>query len=165
VGFEVANGSTSCRAIGVILGVFDQEHTKEIPHRWPCPSLSCPSWLDAFRAGEGVDLIRDAVRIVLQELIEVEATEEIGAGQSDDCGDLVTRNGALVVQVRNWRDVGRACFDGADAAERQALAHPAAALGVALVRRRGGRWAVTMTPDTLAWLLHTARVVTVVRDA
>jgi hypothetical protein len=37
--------------------------------------------LEAFRAGEGVDLIRDAVRIVLQELIELEATEEIGAGR------------------------------------------------------------------------------------
>ena len=33
--------------------------------------------LDAFRAGEGVDLIRDAVQ--LQERIEVEATEQIGA--------------------------------------------------------------------------------------
>ena len=30
--------------------------------------------LDAFRAGDGVDLIRDAVTMVLQELIEVEAT-------------------------------------------------------------------------------------------
>ena len=29
--------------------------------------------LDAFRAGDGVDLIRDAVRLVMQELIEVEA--------------------------------------------------------------------------------------------
>jgi hypothetical protein len=29
--------------------------------------------LDAFRAGDGVDLIRDAVTMVLQELIEVEA--------------------------------------------------------------------------------------------
>jgi putative transposase len=29
--------------------------------------------LDAFRAGEGVDLVRDAVRLVKQELIEVEA--------------------------------------------------------------------------------------------
>ena len=37
--------------------------------------------LDAFRAGEGVDLIRDAVQLVLQELIEVEATEQIGAGR------------------------------------------------------------------------------------
>ena len=35
--------------------------------------------LDAFRAGEGVDLVRDAVRLVMQELIEVEATEQIGA--------------------------------------------------------------------------------------
>ena len=37
--------------------------------------------LDAFRAGEGVDLIRDAVQLVLQELIEVEATEQIGAAR------------------------------------------------------------------------------------
>src|SRR5262245_26584789 len=36
------------------------------------------------------------------------------------------------------------------------------ALAVALARRRGGRWTVTMTPDTAAWLLHAARVVTVV---
>lgn len=35
--------------------------------------------LDAFRAGEGVDLIRESVRLVLQELIEVEATEVMGA--------------------------------------------------------------------------------------
>jgi hypothetical protein len=37
--------------------------------------------LDAFRAGDGVELIRDAVRVVLQELIEVEATEATGAGR------------------------------------------------------------------------------------
>ncbi len=36
--------------------------------------------LDAFRAGDGVDLIRDSVRVVLQELIELEATERIGDG-------------------------------------------------------------------------------------
>ena len=29
--------------------------------------------LEAFRAGEGVDLIRESVRLVLQELIETEA--------------------------------------------------------------------------------------------
>lgn len=29
--------------------------------------------LDAFRVGEGGDLVRDAVRLVMQELIEVEA--------------------------------------------------------------------------------------------
>jgi hypothetical protein len=35
--------------------------------------------LEAFRTGEGVDLIRESVRMVMQELIEAEATEHIGA--------------------------------------------------------------------------------------
>ena len=35
--------------------------------------------LEAFRAGEGVDLVRESVRLVLQELIETEAAERIGA--------------------------------------------------------------------------------------
>jgi transposase-like protein len=51
--------------------------------------------LDAFRAGEGVDLIRDAVQLVLQELIEVEATEQIGAGRYERSQTRVTeRNGS-----------------------------------------------------------------------
>ena len=37
--------------------------------------------LDAFRAGDGVDLIRESVRLVLQELIETELTETIGAAR------------------------------------------------------------------------------------
>ena len=40
-----------------------------------------PELLDALRAGDGVNLIRDAVRLVMQELIELEATETIGAGR------------------------------------------------------------------------------------
>ena len=64
-------------AIGVILGVFRQEHTKEnTPMALSESVLS--DLLAAFRAGEGVDLIRDSVQLVLQELIEVEATEAIG---------------------------------------------------------------------------------------
>jgi transposase-like protein len=50
--------------------------------------------LDAFRAGEGVDLVRDAVRLVMQELIEVEATEQIGAARYERSDSRVTdRNG------------------------------------------------------------------------
>lgn len=37
--------------------------------------------LEAFRAGDGVDLVRESVRMVLQELIETEAAEVIGAGR------------------------------------------------------------------------------------
>ena len=51
--------------------------------------------LDAFRAGEGVDLIRDAVQLVLQELIETEATEQIGAARYERSDTRVTeRNGS-----------------------------------------------------------------------
>jgi putative transposase len=51
--------------------------------------------LDAFRAGEGVDLIRDAVQLVLQQLIETEATEQIGAARYERVDTRVTeRNGA-----------------------------------------------------------------------
>jgi len=37
--------------------------------------------LAAFRAGEGVNLIGEALQLVLQDLIEVEAAEHIGARQ------------------------------------------------------------------------------------
>jgi putative transposase len=51
--------------------------------------------LDAFGAGDGVDLIREAVTVVLQELIETEATEHIGAGRYERTDGRVTdRNGS-----------------------------------------------------------------------
>ncbi len=51
--------------------------------------------LDAFRAGEGVDLIGDAVKLVMQELIETEATERIGAGRYERSEHRITeRNGS-----------------------------------------------------------------------
>ena len=60
------------------------------------PSESAVSeLLDAFRAGDGVDLIREAVTMVLQELIETEATEHIGAGRYERTDGRVTdRNGS-----------------------------------------------------------------------
>ncbi len=51
--------------------------------------------LDAFHAGEGADLVRDAVRMVMQELIETEATEQIGAARYERINTRVTeRNGS-----------------------------------------------------------------------
>ena len=50
--------------------------------------------LDAFRAGDGVDLIRESVRMVMQELIETEAAERIGAARYERTESRVTgRNG------------------------------------------------------------------------
>src|SRR4051812_36571487 len=59
------------------------------------PQSALSELLDAFRAGDGVDLIRDAVRLVLQELIELEATREIGAARYERTDARVSeRNGA-----------------------------------------------------------------------
>jgi hypothetical protein len=89
----VSSGSTTGGAIGVILGVFQQEHTKEYTPMALSQSV-LSDLLDAFRAGEGVELIRDAVQLVLQELIEVEATEQIGAARYERVDTRVTeRNG------------------------------------------------------------------------
>ena len=51
--------------------------------------------LEAFRTGEGIDLIRESVRMVMQELIEAEATERIGADRYERTPERITeRNGA-----------------------------------------------------------------------
>lgn len=51
--------------------------------------------LEAFRAGEGVDLIRESVRLVMQELIETEASGRIGADRYERAESRVTqRNGS-----------------------------------------------------------------------
>ena len=51
--------------------------------------------LEAFRAGEGVDLIRESVRLVMQELIETEASGQIGAGRYERTDTRVRdRNGS-----------------------------------------------------------------------
>jgi putative transposase len=59
------------------------------------PQSALSELLDAFRAGDGADLVRDAVRVVLQELLELEATERIGAARYERSETRVTdRNGA-----------------------------------------------------------------------
>lgn len=58
------------------------------------PQSALSELLDAFRTGDGVDLIRESVRVALQELIEIEATERIGAAPYERTPDRVTdRNG------------------------------------------------------------------------
>jgi putative transposase len=54
----------------------------------------CSELLDALKSGDGVDLVRDAVRYVFQELIEAEATSAIGAARYERSDERVTeRNG------------------------------------------------------------------------
>ena len=56
--------------------------------------------LEAFRAGEGVDLVRESVRIVLQELIDTEATAVIGADRYERTPERTTeRNGVRLREL------------------------------------------------------------------
>jgi putative transposase len=58
------------------------------------PQSAVSELLEAFRAGDGVDLVRESVQLVLQELIEAEATEKIGAGRYERTSERITdRNG------------------------------------------------------------------------
>jgi len=51
--------------------------------------------LEVFRAGDGVDLIRESVRVALQDLIEAEAVEVTGAGRYERTESRRTeRNGS-----------------------------------------------------------------------
>lgn len=51
--------------------------------------------LDAIRAGDGTDVLRDAITLVLQELIELEAAQAIGAARYERTDERTTqRNGS-----------------------------------------------------------------------
>jgi putative transposase len=51
--------------------------------------------LEAIRAGDGIDTLREAMRLVLQELIEAEATQVIGAARYERTEERTThRNGS-----------------------------------------------------------------------
>jgi putative transposase len=59
------------------------------------PQSAVSDLLEVLRTGEAVDLIRESVRMVLQELIEAEATQAIGAGPYERSESRVTeRNGS-----------------------------------------------------------------------
>jgi putative transposase len=64
----------------VILGVFKPERTKyKTP--WALDQSVLSELADALKSADGLDVVREAVRLVFQELIEVEAAEHVGAGR------------------------------------------------------------------------------------
>ena len=59
------------------------------------PQSALSELLDAVRAGGDTDVLRDAMRLVLQELIELEASQAIGAGRYERTDERTThRNGS-----------------------------------------------------------------------
>ena len=59
------------------------------------PQSPVSELLEAFRTGEDVDLVRESVRMVMQKLIEAEATERVGAARYERSESRsAVRNGA-----------------------------------------------------------------------
>ena len=72
-GVRANSGGTSARRRpSAGSSVCTAEHSPKEGHRWPCPSLPCPN------------------RVALQELIELEATERIGAAPYERTEDRTT---------------------------------------------------------------------------
>ena len=93
---------------------------------------------------------REAVELLRS--LGLHVRRRYGAGMPNDEADVLIGTVA-VAQIRNLADYGRACHESALDAERQA-ATAGVAYGVGMARRRGGRFVVTMTPETFAAIAH-----------
>lgn len=78
---------------------------------------------------------------------------KLGAGRSDDTGDL---EGVpdTTIEVKNYADLLRAIREGIAELEVE-QANAGTAHGVLFVRRRGGQWLAVMTPEQ--WAGHVCR--------
>lgn len=85
---------------------------------------------------------------MLTEALGVPVRRKLGAGRSDDTGDLDGVPGH-VVQVANWADTARAARVKPEEAEQQRL-NAGADHAATLVRFRGGTWRVVLTIEQWA---------------
>lgn len=83
----------------------------------------------------------------LTDLLGSVVRRKLGAGRSDDAGDLDGL--ACAVQVKNYTDVLRAIREGLADIDDQAR-NASAPYGVVFVRRRGGDWIAVMSLDHFA---------------
>lgn len=91
---------------------------------------------------------------LLHDMLGVPARRKLGAGRTDDTGDI---DGVpdLTVQVANWSNVGAAVSQKPAECEQQAL-NAGTVFGVTMVRIRGGRWVMVQTPAQFAAMYREA---------
>lgn len=99
----------------------------------------------AKRKGDRAEL--EAAEL-LTELFGVPVRRRLGAGRSDDTGDLDGLDDHTI-QVANWQDIASAVRIKPDAAEQQRL-NAGTRHAVTLIRLRGGAWRVVQTLDQWA---------------
>ena len=85
---------------------------------------------------------------ILADLLGYRIRRKLGAGRTDDTGDL---DGIpdTVIQVAAWSDALRAIREKPTAADQQAL-NAGATFAATAVRLRGGLWRIALTPEQYA---------------
>lgn len=103
------------------------------------------------RKGDKAEL--EAARI-LADLGGWPVRRKLGAGRSDDTGDL---DGIpeTVVQVKNYKNVATAVREAATSADEQAR-NAGVPFRFGMVRHPGGKWTCVMTPEAMVTLLREA---------
>lgn len=92
---------------------------------------------------------------LLSRLLALPVRRLLGAGRTDDKGDLDGIDG-WAVQVADWTDLARAVRQKPLDAELQAI-HGGQRHGAALIRLRGGEFRIVMTPETWATIVTETR--------
>ncbi len=100
------------------------------------------------------DAAEREVAILISDLLGFPARRKLGAGRSDDTGDI---DGIPdhVVQVASWTDVARAAREKPLGAEQQRI-NAQATHAATFVRFRGGIWRVVLLPEHWATLVREA---------
>jgi hypothetical protein len=106
----------------------------------------------AKRKGDRAEL---EVQTILRDLLGYPVRRALGAGRTDDIGDI---HGLpdTVIQVANYRDIGRAVREKlAESVQQQARAN--ATFAATFIRRPGGGYVVCLTPEQFCALWREAQ--------
>jgi hypothetical protein len=105
----------------------------------------------AKRKGDRAEL---EVQALLRDLLGVPARRKLGAGRSDDMGDM---DGVpdTCIAVANYKDIARALREKVDPCVTQ-QERAGATFGATFIRRPGGRYLVAMSPTQWAALWREA---------
>ncbi len=85
---------------------------------------------------------------LLTDLVGTPIRRKLGAGRSDDTGDLDGLAG-WTLEVKNYANIATGITQGLADSERE-QGNAGTPFGAALIRRRGGHWFAAMTLDQFA---------------
>jgi hypothetical protein len=102
------------------------------------------------RKGDRAEL---EVAALLTGLLGIPVRRKLGAGRTDDCGDLDGLDDWTIEVKNRPGDIVRALREGLDDAARE-QANAGTTFGVALVRRPGGRWVAAMSLEQFATVVR-----------